>query len=75
MKFRVFWDALPCIQVDVVRRFKGVYCLHQQGDECDPKGYKSLNATYSSLPDLICEISGSHGDEYEVYSLLGCTAM
>jgi hypothetical protein len=24
---------------------------------------------------LLCEISGSHGGEYEVQSLLGCTAM
>jgi hypothetical protein len=33
MKFRVFWDALPCSQIDVDRRFRGAYCLHQQGDE------------------------------------------
>jgi hypothetical protein len=28
MKFRVFWDVLPCSQVDVDQCFKGVYCLH-----------------------------------------------
>jgi hypothetical protein len=33
MKFRVFWDVLPCSQVDVYRRFRGAYCLHHQGDE------------------------------------------
>jgi hypothetical protein len=29
MKFRVFWDELPCSQVYVDRRFRCVYCLHQ----------------------------------------------
>jgi hypothetical protein len=24
---------------------------------------------------LICEISGSHGGEYEVYTFLGCSAV
>jgi hypothetical protein len=33
MKFRVFWDVLPCSQVDVNRRFRCAYCLHHQGDE------------------------------------------
>jgi len=30
MKFRVFWDVLPCSQVDIDRRFKSAYCLHHQ---------------------------------------------
>jgi hypothetical protein len=33
LKFRVFWDVLPCSQVDVNRRFRGAYCLHHQRDE------------------------------------------
>jgi hypothetical protein len=33
LKFRVFWDVLPCSQVDVGQRFRGSYCLHHQGDE------------------------------------------
>jgi hypothetical protein len=32
MKFKVFWDVLPCSQIDVDRRFRGAYCLHHQGD-------------------------------------------
>jgi hypothetical protein len=28
MKLRVFWDVVPCSQVDVDRRFRGAYCLH-----------------------------------------------
>jgi hypothetical protein len=32
LKFRVFWDVLPCSQFDVDRRFIGAYCLHRQGD-------------------------------------------
>jgi hypothetical protein len=26
MKFRVFWDVVPCSQVDVDRRFRDAYC-------------------------------------------------
>jgi hypothetical protein len=33
MKFGVFWDVLPCSQVDVDRRFRNVYYLHHQDDE------------------------------------------
>jgi hypothetical protein len=28
-----FWDIAPCSVVEVDRRFRGVYCLHDQGDE------------------------------------------
>jgi hypothetical protein len=31
MKFRVFWDVLPFSKVDVDRRFRGAYGLHDQG--------------------------------------------
>jgi hypothetical protein len=33
MKFRVFWDIMPCSQIDVERRFRGAWCLHHQGYE------------------------------------------
>jgi hypothetical protein len=33
MKFKVFWDVLPCSQIDVDRRFRGACCLHHQGAE------------------------------------------
>jgi hypothetical protein len=29
MKFRVLWDVEPCSNVQVDRRFRGAYCLHQ----------------------------------------------
>jgi hypothetical protein len=32
LKFRVFWDVLPCSQIDVDRRFRGACCLHHQDD-------------------------------------------
>jgi hypothetical protein len=35
MKFRVFWDVLPCGQVDVDRRFRGAYHLHHRPDDGD----------------------------------------
>jgi hypothetical protein len=31
MKFRVFWDVLPCSQTDVGRRFRSACCLHNLG--------------------------------------------
>jgi hypothetical protein len=39
MKFRVFWDVLPCSQVDVDGRFRGAYCLHHQGSETSDNIY------------------------------------
>jgi hypothetical protein len=33
IKFRVFWDIVPCSHVEVDRRFRGPYYLHHQGDE------------------------------------------
>jgi hypothetical protein len=28
-----FWDTVPCSFVEADRRFRGVNCLHNQGDE------------------------------------------
>jgi hypothetical protein len=36
MKFRLFWDVAQCSHVEVNRRFRGAYCLHQ-GDSEDSK--------------------------------------
>jgi hypothetical protein len=33
MKMTVLWDVAPCSLVKVYRRFRGVCCLHHQGDE------------------------------------------
>jgi hypothetical protein len=38
MKFRVFWDTAPYIQLKMDRRFRGAYCLHHQGDICSVLG-------------------------------------
>jgi hypothetical protein len=32
LKFRVFWDIMPCSQIDVDRRLRCACCLHHQGD-------------------------------------------
>jgi hypothetical protein len=32
MKTTAFWDVAPWNLVEVDRRFRGVYCLHHQGD-------------------------------------------
>jgi hypothetical protein len=31
MKMTVFWDVAPCTLVEVYRRFRSAYCLHNQG--------------------------------------------
>jgi hypothetical protein len=30
-KISVFWNVIPCNQVEVYRRLGGIYCLHLQG--------------------------------------------
>jgi hypothetical protein len=32
VKMTVFWDVAPCSMIDIDRHFRGVYCLHHQGD-------------------------------------------
>jgi hypothetical protein len=29
----VFWDVAPCSLAEIDQSFRGVYCLHHQGDE------------------------------------------
>jgi hypothetical protein len=43
MKMAVFWVVAPCRLIRVYRRFRGLYCLHHQGDETrpDPWGRRS----------------------------------
>jgi hypothetical protein len=38
-------------------------------------GNKTCEVRYSWNYKILCDISGSHGSEYEVYSLLGCSAV
>jgi hypothetical protein len=33
MKMRDFWDTSPCSLVEAGQQFRGVYCLHHQGDD------------------------------------------
>jgi hypothetical protein len=33
MKIRTFWNVASCSLVGLYRRLRGVYCLHNQGDE------------------------------------------
>jgi hypothetical protein len=32
LEMAVFWNFASCSLVDIERRFRGAYCLHQQGD-------------------------------------------
>jgi hypothetical protein len=32
MKMALFWDVTSCGLVEVDRRFRSVYCVHDQGD-------------------------------------------
>jgi hypothetical protein len=43
MKFRVFWDVMPCSEIDVDRRFGGAYCLHHQDDDAARTSETSVN--------------------------------
>jgi hypothetical protein len=36
MKLAVFWVVAPCRPVWGYRRFRGLYCLHHQGDDSSP---------------------------------------
>jgi hypothetical protein len=40
MKMTVFWDVAPCSLVATDRRFRGVHCLHHQGDEYKVHHYR-----------------------------------
>jgi hypothetical protein len=43
LKVTVFWVVVPCSLVEIRRRFRGTYCLHQKGDNrCDDGGSKHL---------------------------------
>jgi hypothetical protein len=54
MKLTVFWDVALCTLVEVFRRFRGAYCLHQQGldDGCS----KHLWNVGNLLPDYTANI-------------------
>jgi hypothetical protein len=40
----VVWDVAPCDLVDIDQRFRGAYCLHNQGDR--PDGTTSQTAIF-----------------------------
>jgi hypothetical protein len=43
MKMTVFWDVAPCSLIEIYRRYRDAYCLHQQGDgHPDDRGSKHL---------------------------------
>jgi hypothetical protein len=54
LKFRVFWDVLPCSKIDVDQRFGGACCLHRQGDE-------------SSLIPLMMEAARTSETSVDIY--------
>jgi hypothetical protein len=33
LKMTVFWDVAPCSLAETDRHFRGVYCIHHQGDD------------------------------------------
>jgi hypothetical protein len=48
LKMAVFWVVAPCRLVWVYRRFRGLYCLHHQGDEAVQTSEKLVNSHQSS---------------------------
>jgi hypothetical protein len=54
MRFRVFWDVLPCSQVDVGRRFRGAVCLQYLMMEAVRSDETSVNiylTTWQYIPE------------------------
>jgi hypothetical protein len=47
MKMAVFWVVAPCSLVEVRQRFRGLYCLHHQGD--DSRNVDKLRSVYTVL--------------------------
>jgi hypothetical protein len=54
MKFRVFWDILPCSQIDLDRRFRGSYCIISAMKEAVRTSETSANiylTTWQYIPE------------------------
>jgi hypothetical protein len=50
---KICWDVAPCSLVEIDRRFRGVYCLHHQGD--DNGNTKLFRNVGKLLPDCTAQ--------------------
>jgi hypothetical protein len=57
--YRAFWDIAPCSIVVVDQFFRGVYCLHHQGNRSISQ--KTLIFRYIVLPACMCLAIQNHG--------------
>jgi hypothetical protein len=61
MKFQVFtassafWDIAPCSLVEVDQRFRGAYCLYNQGDYRNVGLLRDYTPLYSIRLSSLCE--------------------
>jgi hypothetical protein len=60
MIISIFWDATPCSMIESYRRFEWTCCLYLQ---C--RRVVFLRRILSDIGGEMCEIWGSHNDEYE----------
>jgi hypothetical protein len=60
MKTTVFWVFTPCNLVEVYRCFRGVCCLHYQGDLTDYTAQQPRRQPSSYSPPWEPEISDTH---------------
>jgi hypothetical protein len=78
VKMAVFWVLAPCNLKEVYRRFRGVCCLHHQGDESH-ETTRHDNPEVSHLHTHHCENLKSYlivGDSFavEMYLEFACCA-
>jgi hypothetical protein len=66
MKMTVYWDVAPCSLLDIDRRFRGAYCLHQQSDKPEDRYFHTRRSdnlkshqllTYSFSLDAITTLN------------------
>jgi hypothetical protein len=57
IKIRAFWVVAPCSLVGLDRRFRGAYCLHNQGDDIHRSTPTRLNGATSQKTIIFIGLS------------------
>jgi hypothetical protein len=91
MKMAVFWDVPPCSVEDIHQSFRGVYCLHHQGNPslsglkmeavCSPESlmyvqiHTALQPERPTIKECRIEFPSLKKKIHEDCSLLGCSTV
>jgi hypothetical protein len=57
MKMTVLWNVASCSLVDTDRRFRGVYCIHHQGDDGGSKHVQIVGEYQTTRRDTSKDLS------------------